>query len=82
MSLPEPECRGGYTHPQIVEIVGQDREQQFWNWMTGQTMMVCDGRRYNHDTQEYEQSCEVAHGMPIVYPWDLERFLDGRPIID
>lgn len=70
--LIEPECRGGYTYAQVAEIVGP-REGEFWDWMSGQTMMICQG----------EGACEgVAHGMPIVYRWDLERFLEGRPIVD
>lgn len=80
--LPEPECEGGYTYRQIVEILGAWTDD-FGDFMYGQTMMICEGQKYNHDTQEYEEACGgVAHGMPIVYPWDLERYLDGRPIID
>lgn len=79
--LPEPECRGGYTQRQIEEITG-GRFDEFTHWMRGQTMMLCEGYRYNHDTQEYETACGgISHGG-IVYPWDLERFLSGRPIID
>lgn len=50
--------------------------------MNGQTMMLCDGRRYNHDAREYEVACGgVAHGV-VVYPWDVERFLAGLPVVD
>ncbi len=66
----DPECSGGYTATQIESILG-NRTEDFWEWMRGQTMMICNG-----------ENCEVAHGMPIVYPWDLERYLDGRPIVD
>lgn len=75
--LPEPECRGGYTYHQVASITA-DREDEFWAWMAGQTMMICGGP----DDGAGERNCEVAHGMPIVYRWDLERFLEGRPIID
>ena len=70
VSLPEPECRGGYTASQIDSIVSNPGD--FWGWMGGQTMMICQG----------ESPCTEAHGMPIVYPWDLQRYLDGGPIID
>jgi hypothetical protein len=79
--LPAPQCRGGYPAYQVEEILG-DRAEEFWAWMRGQTMMLCNGERYNHDTQMYEASCGgVAHGT-VVYPWDLLRFLEGRAVID
>lgn len=78
----EPDCRLGYTAEQVKALTG-DREQEFWHWMRGQTMAICEGQKFNRDTGEYETSCGgVAHGMTIVYPWDLERFLKGLPIID
>lgn len=77
----EPECRMGYTYAQLREILG-DRLDEFGHWMRGQTMAICDGRKYNSDTNGYEPACDSrAHGG-IVYPWDLQRFLDGAPIID
>lgn len=75
--LPEPECRGGYTSHQVASIT-TNREEEFWAWMAGQTMMICGGP----DDGAGGHNCEVAHGMPIVYRWDLERFLEGRSIID
>lgn len=81
VALPEPECRLGYTYDQLVDILG-DRIVEFSRWMRGQTMVICDGLKYNHDTREYEKACGgVVHGV-VVYPWDLKRFLDGRPIVD
>jgi hypothetical protein len=79
--LPAPECEGGYTNWQLAEILG-NRLDKFEQWMRGQTMMLCEGRSYDHDRCEYVPACGgVAHGG-IVYRWDLERFLDGRPVID
>lgn len=81
MKLPKPECEGGYTEQQIFDILG-DRELAFRRWMRGQTMMLCDGRRWDPKGQEYVPSdCGTAHG-PVVYRWDLERFLAGKPVID
>lgn len=83
-SLPFPECEGGFTERQVTEIMG-DRIEEFWRWMSGQTMMLCEGRSYNHERREYEESCGgVAHG-PITYSWDLKRFLGivpGKEIFD
>lgn len=79
--LPSPDCTGGYTIEQVENIMGP-RIEEFWRWMNGQTMMLCEGQRYNHETREYEEDCGgIAHG-PVTYTWDLQRFLDGRPVID
>lgn len=78
----KPECSLGYTPEQVTILTG-DREDDFWRWMRGQTMAICDGRSYNHATKEYEEACGgVAHGMPIVYASDMGRFLLGLPVID
>ncbi len=81
VNLSSPDCQYGYTISQINMILGA-RRKEFTAWMSGQTQTLCDGRKYNHETRGYEEACGgVAHG-PVVYPWDLKRFLDGRPIID
>lgn len=81
VSLPDPECEAGYTYGQIRAILG-GRTEDFYRWMSGQTMSMCTGRRYNHETHQTEDACGgVAHG-PIVYTWDLERYIQGLPIID
>lgn len=78
MILPEPECPYGYPHQQVEDIVG-DRSPAFWKWMSGQTMMLCDGREYDYATKEYVETGH-AHGG-IVYASDLRTFLAGwRPI--
>jgi hypothetical protein len=79
-NLPSPDCRLGYTDSQVSAIVGA-RLKEFNFWMAGQTMAICDGRQYNFATEEYEPDDCGPHGV-VVYPWDLERFLDGRPILD
>jgi hypothetical protein len=79
--LPEPDCKYGYTHSQVEQIMG-DREQEFNHWMYGQTMAICDGRDYDYEKKEYVPSgCDHPHGS-ITYTWDLKRFLDGLPVID
>lgn len=83
MNMTEPKCKLGYPLDQLQEILGIDKYQQLMRWMRGQTMGVCDGRRYNYDTREYEPYCDgpPGHGG-CVYPHDLERFLAGRSVID
>ena len=81
LDLPPSECRLGYPASQVEDILG-DNLSDFNNWMRGQTRSLCEGRRYNHETGEYEESCDgVAHGG-VTYPWDVERYLLGLPIID
>lgn len=80
--LPEPECEGGYPWTQLQQLFDEQQRNRLHQWMNGQTMMLCEGRRYNHATMEYEESCNgVAHGG-VVYAHDLERFLRAGPIID
>lgn len=76
MNLPTPACEWGYTGQQIDEIFGVDGPQReaFDNWMSGQTRMLCEGRRYNHETKEHEEACGgVRHGG-ITYTWDVVRY--------
>lgn len=81
MRLPDPECKYGYTSQQLEKILGV-LLPKFDKWMEGQTMCICDGRRYNVETRQYEPSeCSVPHGT-VVYPWDLERFLLKLPPLD
>jgi hypothetical protein len=78
--LPEPDCTHGYSFDLLEETLGKERFDRLMHWMRGQTMMLCDGRRYDHDAKSYEETHE-AHG-PVVYAWDAERFLAGGPILD
>ena len=77
--LPKPKCPQGYTHSEINVIFQNNSLQiaKFWDWMTGQTQSVCDGRRYNHDKREYEPT-ECAgneHGI-VTYYWDVECYVN------
>lgn len=78
--LPKPECALGYTHSQIEEILGQ-RTEEFWLWMSGQTVALCNGTKYDYQNKAMLDTGCGPHGG-AVYPWDLQRFLDGLPIID
>ncbi len=80
--LPDPECEGGYPWSQIDAIFDVDTVKRLEKFMAGQTMMICEGRRYNHETGGYREACGgVPHGG-VVYSWDLQRFVEGRKVID
>jgi hypothetical protein len=75
-------CPDGLTDNDLKISLGS-RYEEFQNWMNGQTRSICDGRSYNYETKEYEatECASNPHGG-VTYSWDVERFLDGRPIID
>lgn len=81
--LPEPECKYGYPSYQIDKMFPGERRDDFSRWMRGQTVMLCEGRSYNYDTKEYEpnECADNPHG-PVIYKWDVERYVRGLPIID
>lgn len=97
MKLPVPSCPMGYTGQDLCTLLG-DREDEFWYFMRGQTMILCDGSTYDHERQSYfTTACsDMLPGMPllesevqllrghggIVFRGDLERFLMGLPVID
>lgn len=78
--MPEPICKLGYPEEQLREILG-DQYDDFQKWMIGQTMAICEGRSFHHDTRKYEANGCGPHGL-VVYRWDLERFMKGLPVID
>lgn len=78
--LPAPECGLGYTDSQLKTILGS-RYEEFIRWMRGQTVALCDGKRYDYEVNEYVNTGCGPHGV-VVYSWDLERFIDGLPVID
>lgn len=80
VDIPEPECHLGYTEAQVEEILGS-RLAEFRKFMVGQTGAICDGRRYDHDKQEYEPTECGPHG-PVYYRVDLDHFLRGLPAFD
>lgn len=80
--IPEPECRGGYPFYQAEEVVGIERFPKLMEWMAGQTMMLCQGVKYEPDLGHEVEACGgVAHG-PVIYVHDLRRFLANLPVID
>lgn len=67
LELPEPTCRSGYTASDLEAILG-DRIDDFWDFMVGQTMMLCDGTMYDHERQGYftTECSNMLPGMPIL----------------
>lgn len=78
--LPEPDCTHGYSFALLEATLGEERFDSLMAWMHGQTMMLCDGQRYNHETKSYEPTHD-PHGT-VVYAWDVERWERGGPILD
>lgn len=81
----------GYSYEQIGKIL--EAPNLFWKWMSGQTMAICaqDPQRQWIDDESAPGGlrlveigpslCDEPHGT-VVYPWDLERYLAGLPVID
>jgi len=78
--FPEADCNGGYSFALLEATLGEERFAELTDFMNGQTMTLCEGRRYDHETESYTETHE-AHG-PVVYTWDVERFMRGGPILD
>lgn len=78
-----PECPNGYPLVQLERELGLQAFRRLMLWMDGQTMMICEGRAYNHETREYapDACADFPHGT-VVYSWDVERWLAAEPIID
>ncbi len=78
--LPTPLCKFGYPEEQLHEILG-DKFVEFSHWMAGQTVTICDGQEYDHEAKAYKPTNCGPHG-PVVYAWDLSRFLEGKDPLD
>ena len=81
--LPEPACTGlGFAVYQLEDAMSPQEFKRLELWMSGQTMSLCDGRTYDHETKTYRPSpCGGIHG-PVIYVHDVGRFLAAGPIID
>lgn len=82
IEIPEPACESGYPWSQLGSFLNEASLRLLEHFMHGQTMVLCEGRRWNQETDSWDEACGgVAHGV-VVYPWDFERWIDGRPVID
>lgn len=75
-TFPKQACPDGYSWDQLEEILDDETFAEFGRWMRGQTCMICQGRRYNHDTKQYEpdECSDNPHGG-VAYTYDVHRFL-------
>lgn len=78
--IPPPRCKLGYPQDQLAEILG-DRLDQFNQWISGQTIGVCNGRMFDHGNGVYLDTKCGPHG-PVVYRDDLLNFLSGGKVFD
>ena len=76
-------CAQGHTVKDLVEAWGEERFTEFYHWWWGQTGAICDGQKFNSETNEYEPStCHPnIHGQ-VFYSHDVEKFVNGLPVID
>lgn len=78
--LSEPECDMGYPVDQLEREMSTGAFVALQKWMYGQTMGLCTGQKYSHETKEYYETGHVCG--PVYYKWDVDRFLAGHPVID
>lgn len=80
-----PSCPSGYTREDLERYFGakQGEDHSLWRQLHGQTGLICEGRRFNHDTREYEptECAEHPHGF-ISYVSDAQEWYEGRPVSD
>lgn len=80
--MPEPECKYGYPQSQIEKIFPEDRLKEFHLFMNGQTVSLCNNRRWDYILgEEVEDDCGTSHGT-VFYRSDVFDFLSGRPVTD
>lgn len=49
MKLPEPSCPLGYTRTDLEKLFSESELEGFYKFMSGQTVSLCDGRRYHYN---------------------------------
>jgi hypothetical protein len=81
-----PSCPWGYSRSDLERYFGASEEtptHPLWKQLRGQTGSICDGRRYNHDTKEYEPSeCNKNPYGFIAYTHDVLEWVEGEPVSD
>lgn len=70
VTLPDPECYHGYPITQVRVILSGNQYDRFFDWMSGQTVALCEGKR-----------CDTPHGG-VVYSSDLLQYLNGGQPLD
>lgn len=79
--LPEPECPMGYPVTQLQTFITDMDDLN--RWLDGQTMALCEGRRWSYANSEWEpdECAGNPHGA-VVYRRDVRRYLDRLPVVD
>jgi len=79
--MPKPECESGYPISQLEQVFDAQQMARFMVWMDGQTMSICEGRRYSYEHKKYFATNCGPHGT-VAYVHDVERFLRAGQVID
>ena len=76
------DCVMGFSESLLQSKMDEQQFARFSHWMRGQTVALCSGQLFDHETRTYVESCDGhAHGT-VYYSHDVYRFLAGLPIID
>lgn len=78
---PDQPCGLGLPSEHLRQVLSAGQFKSLNAYLVGQTIGICDGRRYNHDTEEYEPTGCGPHGT-VVYRRDVQRWIDGLPVDD
>lgn len=67
MNLLEPTCPFGYTTDDLKKIFGNDIDD-FWYYMRGKTISLCDGTTYDHERKGYvtTECSGMLPGIPVL----------------
>jgi hypothetical protein len=69
------------TAADLNMVMDAERLEEFIKWMHGQTVGVCDGRRYDYNANTFRDTGCGPHG-PVYYRHDVARYLNNQPVID
>jgi hypothetical protein len=71
----------GLTSEDLAEYFSEDGLKDLYHWMRGQTAAMCEGIEWDYATEDYIYTDCGPHGM-VIYRHDVQRFIDGEPVID
>lgn len=74
-------CKYGWTEDEIIQIIGEEKLDDFRRWMRGQTISACTGKIWDYNVKSYVPDDCGPHGV-VYYRHDLIRFQMGLPVID
>jgi hypothetical protein len=71
----------GMTSDDLKQCFSEEGLKRLYHWMRGQTGAICEGREWDYATSDYIDTDCGPHGM-VIYRHDVQRFIDGEPVID